>query len=246
MSDTLYIVMPAYNEAENIASVVEQWHPVVSKINENAQSQDSKLVIFNDGSKDDTLSVLQSLEAFHPYLQVVDKPNSGHGATLIEAYEYALSHGADFVFQTDSDGQTDPDEFWAFWESRDENDMVIGARSERQDGFARVVIAKVLRFVVKRSFGVECEDVNTSFRLMSAETLQKNLAFVPRGFNLTNVLLTVVYTKQGQRIKYIPITFKQRQGGVNSINVKSIIGIGKQAVKDFRELNATAIGDLHA
>jgi hypothetical protein len=40
-------------------------------------------------------------------------------------------------------------------------------------------------------------------------------------------------------VKYIPITFRERQGGVNSINIKKIIGIGKQAIKDFRVIGKT-------
>ena len=43
--------------------------------------------------------------------------------------------------------------------------------------------------------------------------------------------------KKGYRVKYMPITFRPRQGGVNSINMKKIIKIGKQAVKDFVVIN---------
>lgn len=246
MSEKLFIVMPAYNEAANIADVVAQWHPVVSKINDEDADQASRLVIFNDGSTDNTFSILQSLENEYPYLQAVNKENSGHGATLIEAYKHALQNDADFIFQTDSDGQTDPDEFWGFWNMRNDYDAIIGSRTTRQDGLSRVFVTKVLKAVVKRTFGIECEDANTPFRLMSAETLKENLALVPDGFNLSNVLLTVIYTKSGQKMRYIPITFKQRQGGTNSINIRSIISIGKQAVRDFKELNSTTISEIHA
>ena len=48
--------------------------------------------------------------------------------------------------------------------------------------------------------------------------------------------MTVIYEKHKLGVQYIPITFRPRQGGKNSINMKRILGIGKDAVKDFRKL----------
>jgi hypothetical protein len=53
------------------------------------------------------------------------------------------------------------------------------------------------------------------------------------------VLISVIYAKKKLNVKYLPVTFRPRQGGVNSINMKRIFKIGKQAVKDFREINKT-------
>ena len=50
-------------------------------------------------------------------------------------------------------------------------------------------------------------------------------------------IITVILTKKHCKVKYIPITFRPRQGGVNSINLKKIFGIGKQALKDFKVIN---------
>lgn len=115
--------------------------------------------------------------------------------------------------------------------------MVIGQRKGRQDGASRVFVTKTLKAVIKLTFGVTVPDANTPFRLMTAESLAKNIELVPEDFNLSNVLLSVIYIKKQQRVKYIPITFKPRQGGINSINLKSIYGIGKKALKDFASLN---------
>ena len=72
---------------------------------------------------------------------------------------------------------------------------------------------------------------------MSARTLRENISYIPKDFNLSNVLLSVIYFKRKQKVKYIPITFKPRQGGVNSINLKSIFKIGEKALQDFKVLN---------
>ena len=72
-----------------------------------------------------------------PLFCPITKPNGGHGATVLYGYHYALEHGADYIFQTDSDGQTLPSEFEAFWEQRSLYDMVIGWRKGREDGASR-------------------------------------------------------------------------------------------------------------
>lgn len=230
--DKLYIVIPAYNEEANVKSVIEDWYPVVERIGNG-----SRLVIIDDGSKDSTYTIMkqyaEKLEAFEP----VTKPNGGHGATVLFGYRYAIQAGADYIFQTDSDGQTLPEEFWQFWEQRVSYDMVIGHRKGRQDGFSRVFVTKTLKFVLWLCFHISVTDANTPFRLMKAGTLKKQMNLVPQDFNLSNVIISVIYAKKKLPVKYLPVTFRPRQGGVNSINLKKIAKIGKKALKDFRSIN---------
>ena len=219
--DKLFIIIPAYNEQENIRQVLDDWYPVIKAHDGRGKS---RLVIIDDGSKDDTFTIMQEYAKDHPLFSPITKENSGHGATVLYGYHYALDHGADFIFQTDSDGQTLPSEFEQFWNQREAWDMVIGWRNNRQDGGSRI-------------FGVSVKDANTPFRLMKAQTLRRYIELIPKNFNLSNVILSVIYAKKGCRVKYIPITFRPRQGGVNSINMKKIWRIGRQALKDFRKIN---------
>ena len=232
--DTLYIVVPAYNEEENIIEFIDSWYPIIDKYNGNGLS---RLVILNDGSKDKTSEIAKKYMKTKPLLEVIDKKNSGHGATVLYGYEYALKNEADFIFQTDSDGQTEPNAFHQFWKLRKQYDMVIGHRNKREDGLSRYFVTKVLKFVIKLTFKVSVTDANTPFRLMSRKTLAENIKLIPKDFNLSNVILSVIYMKKGQKVKYIPITFRPRQGGVNSINLKKIFKIGKKALKDFKTIN---------
>ena len=103
--DSLYIIMPAYNEEKNIGTVIEQWYPVVERI-----GGDSRLVILNDGSKDATYKKIQNYQKNYDRLIGIDKPNEGHGGTILRGYRYAVEKGADYIFQTDSDGQTLPED----------------------------------------------------------------------------------------------------------------------------------------
>lgn len=230
--EKLYIVIPAYNEQENVRNVIDQWYPIVEKT-----GSESRLVIVNDGSKDDTYKIMQECAASRPQFIPLTKKNSGHGATVLYAYHYALEQGADYVFQTDSDGQTLPEEFGPFWEQRKDYDMLIGNRWEREDGLSRVIITKVLKAVIFVCFGVHVTDANTPYRLMEAGKLKENLKLIPKDFNLSNVVLSVIYARKGQKVKYIPITFHPRQGGENSINVPKIIKIGEKALHDFRVID---------
>jgi len=229
--DKLYIVIPAYNEEENVETVTREWHNVVVKINEQ-----SRVLFIDDGSKDNTYTKLQELQKELPQLEAVTKPNGGHGAAVLYGYKYALANGAAYVFQTDSDGQTLSSEFWQFWENRKNYDIQIGLRKNRQDGFSRILVTKTLRLVLFLQFGMWITDANTPFRLMSSKTLSEILPRIPENHKLSNVLLTVFYYKDKKNIKYYPITFRPRQGGVNSLSFLKIIKIGRKAVKDFNSL----------
>ncbi|MFV0343227.1 MAG: glycosyltransferase family 2 protein [Anaerocolumna sp.] len=230
--DKLYIVIPAYNEEETVGSVLDDWYGIVEKIGNG-----SKLVIIDDGSKDKTYEIMKEAAKEKEHFIPLTKTNGGHGATVLYGYHYAIEQGADYIFQTDSDGQTVPKEFWDFWEVRNKHDMIIGSRKGREDGFSRVFVTKTLKLVLRIAFGVKVEDANTPFRLMKAEVLKKNISLIPKDYNLSNVIVSVIYAKKKLSVKYFPITFRPRQGGVNSINMKKIIRIGKKAFKDFLEIN---------
>ena len=226
--DKLFIIMPAYNEEKNITSVVEEWIKVVDKI-----GNDSKLLIVNDGSKDETEKVLSALSLIHPNLLTITKGNEGHGPTLLFGYKLALNSGADYVFQTDSDGQTTTDDFWKFWDDRDKFSAIFGKRPVRGDGKDRKFVENVLCFIIGIIFHIKVPDANAPFRLFEACKLNSYIMKIPEGFNLPNVLLTVMYVKYGEKTEFKPITFRPRQAGVNSINIKKIVKIGMKAVKDF-------------
>lgn len=236
MKESVYIVMPAYNEEANIEEVIQQWHPICEKI--VAEGNDAKLVIANDGSKDKTFAIMQKLQAKYPLFKPLDKENSGHGSTVLYLYRYAINNKADLIFQTDSDGQTLPEEFWQMWENRHEYNFQIGTRGGRQDGASRVFVTKTLRFVVWFMFHVWVKDANTPFRLMNTKRLEAILVYIPQDFFLANVAVSAIAVKKNEKIAWYPITFRPRQGGVNSINMRRIFKIGIKALSDFGAINA--------
>lgn len=231
--DKLYIVIPAYNESENMEMLINDWYPVVEKHNGNGES---RLVIIDDGSKDNTYAIAKKYAELRPLLEVITKPNGGHGPTVLFGYRHAIKNNADYIFQTDSDGQTSPDEFEQFWEERQRYDAIIGNRRERQDGASRKFVEKTLLFILRLTFGVRMPDANAPFRLMKKELVEKYIRKMPEDFNLPNVMLTTYFVYFHEKVKFTEISFKPRQAGTNSINIKKITRIGWKAVGDFRRL----------
>ena len=196
----------------------------------------SRLVVVDDGSRDDTYRILQDMAGSRELLLPFTKPNSGHGATCIYAYKYAVSHGADYIFQTDTDGQTSADEFESFWDEIGSHDAVLGKRLHRGDGKSRKFVENVLCMILRVIFGVRVPDANCPFRLMRADLVGKYVAMLPEDFFLPNVMLTVYMSHFRDNVAFREITFMPRRGGVNSINIRRIITIGIKAVGDFLSL----------
>ena len=229
---SLYFIIPAYNEEDNIENCVNDWYPVVEKYGNTS----SRLVIINDGSKDSTYKKLQELATTRPLLAPLTKPNGGHGSTVLYGYRYAIEQGADWIFQTDSDGQTNPDEFEQFWNKRNEYDAILGNRVVRGDGKDRKFVENTVCLLLKMIFGIKVEDANAPFRLMKASLVNKYIDKLPKDFNIPNIMFTTYFVYFKEKVLFLPISFKPREKGTNSINPKKIIRIGWKAVGDFRKL----------
>lgn len=197
--DKLYIVVPAYNEAENLENLVKDWYPIIEKYNGNGES---RMVVVNDGSKDNTYELLLEYAKTHPLLQPMTKKNGGHGSTVLFGYRYAIEQGADYIFQTDSDGQTNPDEFEQFWDNRNEYDAVIGNRVVRGDGKSRKFVENTVCMLLRVFFGVKVKDANAPFRLMKASLVQKYIDRLPKDYNLPNIMLTTYFAYYKEKVKF--------------------------------------------
>ncbi len=231
MSDVLYVVLPAYNEEENIESVVKGWYEVL-----DGKDEKSRIVIADSGSTDKTHEILMSLQKSFPKLEVLSNTGRYHGEKVIALYAHAIKHGANWIFQTDSDGQTNPDEFDAFWNLRTEYDGIFGERTVRGDGKDRAFVEKVVCFLLRLYFGVKVPDANAPFRLMKTEAVKKYLYKMESDYNLPNIMMTTYFARYGEKMTFKEISFRPRQGGVNSINIPKIVRIGWKALGDFKKL----------
>ncbi len=228
--DNLYVVMPAYNEEENMEAVVRAWYPVLE-----GKGSGSRIVIADSGSVDKTRSILEKLQEEMPQLEILKDSGKQHGPKLIALYGYAIKQGADYVFQTDSDGQTDPAEFNAFWEMRTNYDAILGHRKVRGDGQSRAFVEHVVCLLLRMFFGVKVPDANAPFRLMKCSLVEKYLHNFEHDYNLPNIMLTTYFAYYKERVTFKIVSFKPRQAGVNSVNIPKICKIGWNALGDFRK-----------
>lgn len=230
--DSLFIVMPAYNEEANIEEVVKQWYPLLED-----KADNSRLVIADSGSKDKTHEILEKMKiSDYPKLEILENTNQFHGPKVIALYNYAIKNGIDYIFQTDSDGQTNPEEFAEFWKLREKYDGIFGNRTVRGDGQDRAFVEKVVCFLLKLYFGVKVPDANAPFRLMKSSVVKKYLYKMPSDYNLPNIMMTTYFAHYNEKMTFREITFKPRTAGVNSVNIPKIIKIGWKALGDFKQL----------
>jgi len=228
MGNVLYVVMPAYNEEANIEKTVSDWYKVLE-----GKSELSRLVVADSGSTDKTHEILIGLKEKMPQLMVLENTLKLHGPKLIALYRYAIDNKADYIFQTDSDGQTNSQEFDAFWDEREKYEAVFGFRRKRGDGASRMFIEKVLCFILRVIFGVDVPDANAPFRLMRADALDEYMERFWPEYNLPNVMIVTFFKHYKRNILFKEITFEDRRGGKNSINIRKICSIGFKSLKEF-------------
>jgi dolichol-phosphate mannosyltransferase len=222
----LAIVMPAYNEAGCIQNVVLSWLRVFDRV-------DGALVVVNDGSKDQTGRILDQIAAAEPRLRVIHQTNAGHGAAVLRGYREALALQPEYVFQTDSDDQFIPEDFWKLWERKESSRFLLGNRQVRADALHRLVITRIVIYLNFLLFGISVKDANIPFRLMRADYLRELLSLFSPTVFAPNIFLSVLAAKSGSRLGNIPITHQERKTGTVSIIRWKLIKICFRCVKEL-------------
>lgn len=229
--NSIYLVMPAYNEEANIEDVIRTWYPILE-----GKSEKSRLIIADTGSNDRTHEIIELLrENGYPKLESYSTPMKQHGPKLLSLYNFAIKNKIDYVFQTDSDGQTNPKEFEEFWKLRSTYDVILGERKVRGDGKQRAFVEKVVCIMLWLFFGVKVPDANAPFRLMKTEIIAKYIRRFPSDYNIPNVMFTAFFSYYREKLVFREISFNARQGGENSINIIKIVKIGWASLKQFYE-----------
>ena len=206
----LSIVMPAYNEEEIIEQTIREWNEkVLSRI------PGAELIVVNDCSNDKTGDVLallaREIKALHTF---TPERNGGHGKALRFGFEQVTQ---EWVFQTDSDRQHVPADFWKLWEEREASDFVLGVRSSRADGPVRVFITSVMRLTNFVAWGLWIRDANCPFKLMRRDPMEKVLKRIPRDSFIPMVMLSIVCRKMHFRVSEVVVQHLPRRGGEQSL-----------------------------
>jgi glycosyltransferase involved in cell wall biosynthesis len=158
---------PCYNDAKTIGDLVIQADRVLGEL-----TDDYEIIVVNDGSRDESASVLSALSAQVPRLRIVNHQiNRGYGAALRSGFEHATK---DLVFYTDGDAQYDVNEIpILLMLLTEDTHFVNGMKMTRQDPPHRVFIGNLHRFITRWSFWLPINDVDCDFRLVRRSILDK-------------------------------------------------------------------------
>jgi glycosyltransferase involved in cell wall biosynthesis len=220
----LTVVMPVYNEDEIISFVIQDW---IGKLRE--LKIDFILRVYNDGSKDDTLHILNQEDKKYPELHIVDKPNSGHGPTILQGYREA---DTPWILQIDSDNEMIAKHFELLWNNREEFDFLIGIRENSKRSLPRRLVTAISRATVKTFFGKGVTDVNSPYRLIRKKAFEDIIQSIRQDTFAPNVIISGMASKNNLRIFETGIPVKFRTTGEVSIKKWKLF---KSAVKSWRQ-----------
>ena len=161
---SLSVGMPAYNEAENIAAMIE-----MTRTSLDSLVDDLEIIVVNDGSADKTGEIVRGISADDPRVRLIEHPqNQGYGAAVRDA---AWAATKELVFITDSDLQFDLSELARFLPRIQEADLVIGYRYERSDPWYRRLFGHGWSWLVNLLFGYTARDVDCAFKLFKRQVI---------------------------------------------------------------------------
>jgi len=160
------LVLPAYNEAENLVSVVPE---IIETL--RAADLSFEVIVVDDGSNDGTPGVLSDLVAEHPELHGIRlRRNLGKSAALQVGFSRAAG---DVVACMDADGQDDPGAILSLLDAIDGGlDLVTGRRAIRHDRLVKRTTSKAYNRVTTMVTGVEGRDFNSGLKAMRAPVAQ--------------------------------------------------------------------------
>jgi len=196
VNESVTVLLPAYNEEENIGKTIKVL---------NASYPDFEILVVDDGSTDRTAEIAKGAGArvfSHPY-------NIGNGAAVKTGLRNA---SGEWVVLMDADGQHDPADVARLLEYRGGFDMVVGARDKGSDtklhrDLANRVFNSLATYVTK----FKVRDLTSGFRLVRTATARKFIYLLPNTFSYPSTI-TLAYLRSGRSVKYVSIQTKARKG----------------------------------
>lgn len=229
---SISLVLPAYNEAENIEAMIAEAVPALQASVQGPDgatgNDDWEIVVVDDGSADDTAAITRRLMKDIPQLRLVQHPvNQGFGAAVFNGFTSAEK---DWIFYTDADRQFVMAELEQFLPLMEEADLIAGYRAPRQDPFMRVVYGKGWSMLCTFLFGYTVRDVDCAFKLFRREIIEELAPSIASRGATFSIEWLVRAKRAGYRFVELPVSHRPRVAGSQTgANVNVI-------VRAFREL----------
>lgn len=212
------IVIPTYNERENIAGLVDDVLRVVPT---------TDLLIIDDHSPDGTGELAETLRASNPQIHVLHRAGKlGLGTAYIAGFRYAIAHGYDLVFEMDADYSHDPRYLPDLLRLAQDADLVIGSRYIPGGGTPnwsalRKVISGGGNTFARLMLGIPTHDCTAGFRCYRTAALRTlDLERIRASGYAFQVELAYIFWKRGLRVRETPIIFVDRRVGTSKMSRK--------------------------
>ena len=215
-----YIVMPTYNEAANLARLVDQIFELHPHFN---------IIIVDDHSPDGTGAIADDLSHKDSRIHVIHRPHkAGLGTAYIAGFKEALAKGADLILEMDADFSHDPHYLQDFLETSKKADLIIGSRyvnGVRVEGwrFRRLLLSKFANMYVSYIMVRPVWDFTAGFRCYRRAVLENiDLEKIRSDGYAFQIEMTYLTFKHGFKVFEIPIIFKERKHGYSKISRKVV------------------------
>jgi dolichol-phosphate mannosyltransferase len=216
MSGT-WLILPTYNEAENI-------EPFLAAVREVLPA-DARILIVDDGSPDGTGDIADRLAAAHEEVEVLHRPRKeGLGPAYIAGFRAALDGGAGLIVEMDSDFSHDPAYLPRLLEAVEHADLAIGSRYVDGGGVGdwgplRRAISRGGSAYARLVLGIEINDATAGFKCLRREVLEAiDLDSVQSRGYAFQVELTYRALQHGFRVVEVPIVFRDRRVGSSKMS----------------------------
>ncbi len=209
------VVVPFYNEQENIPPLYMKLTEVMDSIGEPYE-----LVFVDDGSKDDTFKVLSEIYEHDRRVNVVRlRRNFGQTAGLKAGFDFARG---DIIISMDGDLQHDPDEIPRFLEKIEEGyDLVSGWRYPRHDHWlTRQIPSRAANWMMSRVSGIELHDFGTMFKAYRREIIQEIQLY-----GELHRFIPALASSTGAKIAEVPIADVERKDGSSRYGIRRTIRV---------------------
>jgi len=219
-SENILIVIPTYNEKDNIAKLTEELLGISTNIS---------ILIVDDESPDGTGEVADNLSKQYTAVKVIHrKGKGGRGSACIEGFKYAFNRNFDYVFEMDADFSHDPKEIPLFLEKIKTYDMVLGSRYLNDSkiidwSLSRRIFSKMANLYARTILGIPISDYTNGYRLYKIDVL-KNMDFEKiksKGYIVLSEMAYQVY-KKGYSIGEVPTLFVNRKRGQSNLSFQEI------------------------
>lgn len=226
--DVIDVVLPAHNEGASIAATLREFYDTIAL----RARIPIRFVICEDGSTDDTVSVLQSLANDMPLKLISDPVRKGYSKAVIDGMR---ATDADWIAFIDADGQCDPGDFARLAALREDADVVMGWRNPRSDNWIRKLMSGAFGTVYRMLFHVPVKDPSCPYLLIRRPALlallDGNVGILKQGFwwefvaRAAALRLRIVETPVRHRVRTSGVTQVYRARKVPRIAVEHLVGL---------------------